>query len=221
MTNHLTAQELTGFRNGTLETGAFRRVDQHLKECSGCRRLYQALAPVPPPMPELARELATAGPLHVSYEQLAAYVDGARLAQVEAHLAICAACAAEVKHLQAFDAAIGVGKAPVKQMKPVKQAKQVQVAVPQHPGFWDRVRQMWFAPHSPVLSAAAFAMLIVGVAMIGVHAGMPGAARPDGSPSSDAFFSLQLHYADPVRFLTGLGLALAGAWVLLYRWLRK
>jgi DNA-directed RNA polymerase specialized sigma24 family protein len=58
------------------------------------------------------------GPLHTSYDQIAAYVDGAQEATerewMEYHLKACKQCATEVKDLKQFDARmLAEGQAPV------------------------------------------------------------------------------------------------------------
>ncbi len=115
MAEHLTEQQFLAFGQQRLPPAELLRLDAHLSACATCRQSLEtalsgsALA--------LHAELQTAlpdAPPHLTFAQLAAYVDET-LAPVEQafatdHAATCAQCAAAVDDLRAFTAADDVVK---------------------------------------------------------------------------------------------------------------
>ena len=82
-----------------------KAADRHLSACGSCRRaLLARVGPVR--LPEELAEMQE--PLHPSYEQITAYIDGALSGadkeRVEGHTFICASCSREIADLKRLDA---------------------------------------------------------------------------------------------------------------------
>lgn len=82
--------------------------DDHLAKCEQCREKLGATVPVAEAWQTLRASLASESqqPEHLSYEELAAYVDeklsGVQREAVESHVEICRMCGAELQDLRAF-----------------------------------------------------------------------------------------------------------------------
>lgn len=108
MQEHLSKQELDGYRQRALPPQKLLAADDHLAACPSCQlRLVEAV-----PVTAAWQTFQTALPAsrepdtHLSYEQLAAYVDG-QLGESERqtaaqHLKACELCAAEWQDLRGF-----------------------------------------------------------------------------------------------------------------------
>jgi hypothetical protein len=204
--DHITNQEWLAFRRRNLSNEQLSRMADYLKSCETCRRLQRlsanAGAGARPELPELATEPA-GGSLHLTYEQLSAYLDAASSGRpgwsdVEAHLAFCRTCAAEYADLLAFDA-----------NRPVAAAKP-------EPGFWAAIRDFFATPRSPAFTGAAAALAMAGVAilMFGSAASLPGSGPDAVSPASELYRAQQML---DLRSIAGGLLAALGAAGLAYR----
>jgi len=95
---HLSEDQMRRYRDRTLTIEERQAAGLHLGGCGACRRaLLSRMGPVA--LPEEAASLPE--PLHLSYEQITAYVDG-KLAptdkdRAENHLFICGSCRREVE----------------------------------------------------------------------------------------------------------------------------
>ena len=99
---HLTEDQMRLYQERELATEDLRKADKHLTGCGRCRRnLLAQMGPVA--LPEDARQMPE--PLHLSYEQIAGYLDGSLTAvqkrQAESHLFLCASCSRELEGLKA------------------------------------------------------------------------------------------------------------------------
>jgi len=126
---------------------------------------------------------------------------------VQQHLAICKACAFEVEHLERFDARLRQMRAPTQAAAKLRE-----------PTFFDRLKSFLSTPQTPAFAGAALSLLVVGVAVMGLH---PVEAGHAGSATADAYFSFRMNDATQAQYVAGLGLTIAGAAALLYRWLKK
>ncbi|MGE0127283.1 MAG: zf-HC2 domain-containing protein [Blastocatellales bacterium] len=106
MTEHLSTTQFEGYLRRRLAPAELLGADDHLAECSECRRVVESSLDndAVALYAELAAEAAV-GP-HPVFEQKAAYVDGLLTGEerqaVEDHLASCAECAPVVADLRAF-----------------------------------------------------------------------------------------------------------------------
>jgi hypothetical protein len=145
MSEHLSSEQAERFHKRLSPPGEILSIYNHLAACEECRRL---LAARQQPEASLAFVLAdlegvAAETDHLSYEQIAAYVDdeadGADREIIETHLEACAACEAEVKELSAFKAGAATQGAS---------------------GSWGRFVTFWQAPgyRVPLQAAAMLAL---------------------------------------------------------------
>ena len=101
---HLNDEVMRKYRTHTLAVEDLRAADRHLSSCSACRRVLLArMGPLR--LPEELAEMVE--PLHLSYEQITAYIDGALTGGekelVEAHTFLCASCSREIADLKRLD----------------------------------------------------------------------------------------------------------------------
>lgn len=103
--HHLGEDQMAGFEQRTLAPDDLRTADRHLAGCAACRRALLARRTFLVLPDEVA---AMEGPLHLSYEQISAYVDGLLPADekegADAHLFLCVSCRREVEDLQRLEA---------------------------------------------------------------------------------------------------------------------
>lgn len=110
MPEHLSAEEITSYRQRRTPPEELLRVDDHISQCAECReRLFS-----PSELGALDRYLKRSDVVsqvaprseHLSYEQLEAFVDGKMSSPtrkgVEAHLRACQLCADEARDLNTF-----------------------------------------------------------------------------------------------------------------------
>ena len=133
MYNHPTAEQLRQYSERTLPPDAFAMIDRHVASCAVCYEKCGASRGSQQDYADLLSALLPAsddGPYHLSYEQLAAYVDSEldeadRLA-VGSHLEVCAQCRDDVRSLQEFKAEGLVGPAPESLKEPVLSLRSSQ-----------------------------------------------------------------------------------------------
>ncbi len=206
--DHITNQEWLAFRRRSLSNEQMSRVADHLRSCETCRRLQRLAANddagVRPELPELAIEPA-GGNLHLTYEQLTAYLDAAssgrpEWAAIEAHLAFCRTCAAEYADLLALD-----------------DANRLVAAAKPEPRFWAVIRNFFATPQSPAFTGAAAALAMAGVAILmfgSAASSLPGNGPGAVSSTSELYRAQQMF---DLRSIAGGLLAAAGAAGLAYR----
>ena len=205
MMGHLTTQELEKFRSRTLDAQRLLLADRHLARCQACRRQFRAAAP-PPALPPIVEECGE--PLHPSYEQICAYLEAPSQSPawqlVEAHIAVCPACALEVRDLRELDAKLAEG-APMKTME----------EPPARRPFFQTIAHRLFHSQSPAFAGVALSALAAGLFLISSPAPLP-LGTPIPGPETES-----LRSTASLQTLAGVVLVLAGGAGFLYRWLKK
>ena len=108
MTPHLSEEQVVLYRSRSLAAVELLQVSQHLVECEACRgriasasELYGGIESV-----RAVLDAEGAGLNHLTYEEIAAYVDrhleGEDSAEIERHIGECRTCAAQIAELQAL-----------------------------------------------------------------------------------------------------------------------
>jgi hypothetical protein len=120
MNGHFTEPLIEGYREQALPPLELLDADDHLAGCEICRQRLDDEQRLQTAGQSLRRELATTGLTHITYEQLALYVDGG-LDQtddeiVAGHLKLCEQCSSELNELRAF--ATETAAYPVKEYGP-------------------------------------------------------------------------------------------------------
>src|SRR5581483_1215632 len=106
MFEHLSSRDLARYRRSALPPLELLAADDHLAACGQCRAQLSELVPVATAWQTLSTHFdsGAAALAHLSYEQLAAYVDkqlgGAERQAAESHLGLCEMCAAELQDLR-------------------------------------------------------------------------------------------------------------------------
>lgn len=143
MSEHLTEQQVERFRHERLSPEELLAIDAHTSACRGCANRIGDTERVRASL-ELWRsdfEAAEMEPRgHISYEQLAAYVDNADEAEreiVESHVKSCARCSMELDDLIRFSAQFAPQSEPLKIEKPETRS----------PKFFERFFAFWRGPN--------------------------------------------------------------------------
>ncbi len=104
MSTHVTTQQIEQFRNKGMTAEDLLAFDRHLAQCGECRKQLANGERVKNLLSGLAA--ADAAPDHLSYDQMAAYVDAKAddidREIVESHVELCERCATELGDLAAF-----------------------------------------------------------------------------------------------------------------------
>jgi hypothetical protein len=199
---HATSRELAGFRAKDLPAGQLLQVSRHLCECAACNRAYRAMSSAAPALPAIALE--NDPPFHLTYEQIAEGLDAPAESpawiRMEHHIAFCAACAAEVRDLRAFDAQLATVPVP---------------AAAPAPSLLDALFDFFRAPQRPAFAGLALSAMAIGLLLVIVDPNAAGVAVVD-APHTDIF---QTNLAP--RSIAGAFLALAGACGLILHFRQK
>jgi hypothetical protein len=108
MPEHLSEQMIERYRRRSLPADELFAVDDHLSSCEACRHRAVSLAEPDRAFSALQTNLRAAGSAasHLSYEQMAGFVDGdlddVQKEIVASHLDLCAVCDGEIQDLRAF-----------------------------------------------------------------------------------------------------------------------
>jgi hypothetical protein len=110
--DHLSRRQLEEYRAGALPAADLLRADDHLSRCAACRGELAAGVQAADLAAALRAELgAPREDDHLSYEELAAVVDGtadaATRERVDGHVTLCRACADELASLAGFARELG------------------------------------------------------------------------------------------------------------------
>lgn len=104
MLKHVTARQIEQYRDKAMPPDELLAFDSHLAQCAECRKQLAGNQDVSTLLHSLGA--AADAPEHLSYEQMAAYVDAKATdidrEIVEAHVELCARCAAELGDLAAL-----------------------------------------------------------------------------------------------------------------------
>jgi len=109
MADHLTPQQIQGYRQRALDADERLRVSEHLYACDDCRRLVKS-GIAPTALADSLKADADESQVdeHLTAEEMAAYVEEKIDAEdrlfVQAHIQGCTACAFQIKELQQFRA---------------------------------------------------------------------------------------------------------------------
>lgn len=106
MNEHISDNLWNRYRNGQLTATELIQFDAHLQDCGACQIRLADAAHADGSFAALLGDLSHLDEEHLSYEQLAAYVDqqlnATDWAIVESHLQTCANCALEIEDLRGF-----------------------------------------------------------------------------------------------------------------------
>jgi anti-sigma factor RsiW len=104
MSKHVTAEQIAQYRNKSMPPGDLLAFDRHLAQCADCRAELASAGSVTRLLSGL--EADAHAPQHLSYHQLADYVDAKSddldREIVQSHVELCERCAAELGDLAAF-----------------------------------------------------------------------------------------------------------------------
>ncbi len=105
MADHLDRNELERYRDRQLGARELLRIDRHLTACSECKEALTLQSDSRVAAARIVSAAKQAG-VHLTYEQLEAFVDGklsdAGRANVDAHVKACVPCARELADMQGF-----------------------------------------------------------------------------------------------------------------------
>jgi anti-sigma factor RsiW len=111
--DHLSEQQIEAYRARSLSASEILRVSDHLFECEACRVRVSHEAGWAATAAALRARLTSEAddPAHLTYEELAAYVDrkatDSEVTRMNEHIRDCAACADDVRELRVLKAEIG------------------------------------------------------------------------------------------------------------------
>lgn len=199
---HLNQESMEKYQSRSLAGEELQAADRHLSGCGSCRRaLLARMGPVR--LPEELAEMQE--PLHPSFEQITAYIDGALSGadkeQVEGHTFICASCSREIADLKRLDARLAAPEPSA-----VKAEAKASLAT--------RIANFFAVPGRVRELGLAAAAIVVGLFLFQAGKGTPG-----GSPSATQFFLPGSHAT--ASHLGGYALVAAGLVYLAYILFRK
>lgn len=104
MPQHVTAEQIAQYRSKRMPPADLLAFDRHLAQCGECRNILASARRVATLLSGL--EAAASAPQHLSYDQLAGYIDekSGEIDReiVESHVEGCERCATELADLAAF-----------------------------------------------------------------------------------------------------------------------
>jgi hypothetical protein len=160
MTEHLSEQQIRSYRERTLSAIERMQVSDHVAACEDCRRRLRGEAARLPAAPFLVSELQatlTAEPEHLTFEEMAAYVDGnaspAEREIVASHIETCPQCVGELRELRGFRAMLST-------------YPQQTLTPDTPPSFWAKMRAFWRLPAGQFTLRTALpvaAVLLIGL----------------------------------------------------------
>ncbi len=197
---HLNEEWIRKYQSKSLAVEELQAAGRHLKDCGACRRvLLSRMGPAR--LPEELAEMPES--LHLSYEQITAYIDGqlagADKERAEAHTFICASCRREIKDLKKLDAQLA---APVAEAKPI---------VPKL-SLWERMTQAFRVRGAMPKFGLAFGAIIAGIFLL-----FPGGRGGPSNPDLHHVAS-ELHTG---LHLGGYALVIGGAFYIVFRMWRR
>jgi anti-sigma factor RsiW len=108
MTPHLNEEQVRSYRDRSLAPADLLRASGHIAECGECRARVAPPGDLYSNVEALRRalEAESVPPAHLTYDEIAAYVDGqaaaGQTAHVEAHARECPLCAADIAQIKAL-----------------------------------------------------------------------------------------------------------------------
>jgi len=148
MNGHLTEPLIERYREQALPPAELLDAGDHLAGCEVCRQRLDDEQRLQATGQSLRRDLAATGLTHLTYEQLALYVDGG-LDQtdneiVDGHLKLCEQCFAELNELRAF--ATETAAYPAKEYGPRAPSSVGQKLLRFMKGLRKRAEESWRTP---------------------------------------------------------------------------
>ena len=114
MSKHVTAEQIAQYKNKLISPGELLAFDRHMSQCGDCRSQLASPANVRKLFSGL--EAAARAPEHLSYDQIAGYVDGkcddTDREIVESHVELCERCATELGDLAGFAETMSAASEP-------------------------------------------------------------------------------------------------------------
>lgn len=216
-TPHLTEEQMLLYQNRALAVEDLLSADRHLGSCGRCRRIMLArMGPVP-----LPREVEhISEPLHLSYEQIAKFLDGtltaAEKARAEAHFFLCAGCSRELEGLKRLDMQLVAAPAssPAQVQSPGQTSKAPAV-VP----FTRRIAEFFAVPGRIRDFGLAFGAMAAGL-LVMIQANYVTNPAVGGSRDAARLLMPDAH-GHPGLGMGGIVLLFLGAGYLLYSLRRK
>ena len=212
---HLTEEELRSYAKRTLPTNGLVRTDRHLASCASCRQKLRELGSevsLPADVP------AIDAPLHLTFEQMTAFIDGqasgTERERVETHALICKQCAQELKGLQAFEVTFAQQPAAAA----AKVERRVVAAVPR-PGIAEWLAQFFAAPQRMRYVGVSLCLILFGYLTMSNGHGESGMTQYGGA--SMRVVTEGGASGHPVVFLGGILLIAAGIVGVLYGMFKK
>lgn len=200
---HLNEELMQKYQTRSLAVEERRAADRHLSGCGSCRRVLLARMGAVQLPEEIA---ALPEPLHLSYEQMTAYIDGQLSGGdkdlVEAHTFLCASCSREIADLQRLDAQLAAPTVEVKAAAP-------KVSIGQ------RIAQFFAAPGRMRELGLALGAIVAGVFLF-----QSGNRSGGGSPVAARIVHLGPGAASSLH-LGGYALVTAGIAYIVYSLWRK
>jgi predicted anti-sigma-YlaC factor YlaD len=171
MDDHPTAKQLEQYSERSLSPEVFAVIHNHIISCVVCRDKYNALAQARQNYANLLSVLLPEPedrPYHLSYEQVAAYVDqvpGQIDIQIaESHLEVCPQCRDDVRNLQEF--------------KAENFARGVTQPLPQKADYRLGHRRIYWPAYSPLKIAAAIVLTVGTIALLALTLMWAGISGP-------------------------------------------
>jgi hypothetical protein len=190
---HLNQETIEKYQARKLAVEERRAADRHLRGCGSCRRVLLArMGPVR--LPEELADLPEV--LHLSYEQMTAYIDDALTAAdkegVDAHLFLCASCSREVAELKKLDAQLSASAV-------------VRVAAPEPKiPLGRRIAQFFAVPGRAREFGVAFGVIVVGFLLFQAGNGSKGQSSITSIIRSGTESNAGLHLGGYVLIAAGI-----------------
>jgi anti-sigma factor RsiW len=160
LTGHLSEEELERYRGRTLPPQRLLSVNAHLHGCDSCHERYGSESRLGEAF-AFAQSFKATGveESHLSFEQLAAYVDdalrGEEQLMVVAHLEECVECEAQVRELTPLRALIFGESYPAALLPAPAPAPVTQ------PKLFEKLRVVWQAPSFRLAAQVAGVVLVI------------------------------------------------------------
>jgi Putative zinc-finger len=201
---HLNEEWIRKYQSKSLAAEELEAAGRHLSDCGSCRRVVlERMGPVR--LPEELSELPE--PLHLSYEQITAYIDdklgGADRERVDAHTFICASCSREIEDLRKLDAMLAEPEAEVK-------------TEPARVSLWERLAQAFRVPGAVPKFGMALGAVVLGVFLL-----LPLKFGGGGGGGDIDNLVRRAGSASPGLSFGGLALVVGGVLYIVYRLLRR
>lgn len=165
---HITNEMIEGYRLRRLPAAELLAAHTHAAACQECRARLAGATDLDSALAKVRADFAAAPgfadePEHLSYEQLAAYVDGAdddvEREIAESHLAVCRECAGDAADLRGYQSIVaGAEDAPPGTPSSVQPARS----------FWQRLSSFNLVASFGVVAPAAVAATLVAAVLIGL-----------------------------------------------------